>query len=174
MKPKPRCYAWQWAWQQCPDKVNLRIIQIGKTKDAWLADGIAEYLKRLSAFGGVEVLELPDVSIKTAGNPTAVQDKEAETILKRLDREDYVILLDEQGAQKTTLEFADFLFSLSDKRTVVFVIGGVFGTAKSVKERANSCLALSKLTFTHRMTRLILCEQLYRVMMIKANRSYHI
>ncbi|MDY0151961.1 MAG: 23S rRNA (pseudouridine(1915)-N(3))-methyltransferase RlmH [Candidatus Cloacimonas sp.] len=154
--------------------MKITIIQIGKTKDAWLKEGIDEYLKRLTPFANIEVIELADTSIKTMGNPEAVKQKEALTILKRIDRDDYLILLDEKGLQKNSLEFADFLFSISDIRNLVFVIGGVFGVAESVKERADSCLALSKLTFTHRMARLILCEQLYRSMMIKANRSYHL
>ena len=153
--------------------MNLRIIQIGKTKDAWLSEGIDEYLKRLAPFANVEVIELPDVSIKTAGSAETVKDKEAVIILRRLEKDDYVILLDEQGRQKSSLEFSDYLFSLSDRRVLVFVIGGVFGVSKAVKDRADCCLALSRLTFTHRMARLVLCEQLYRAMMIKANRSYH-
>lgn len=154
--------------------MKITIIQIGKTKDAWLNEGIKEYLKRLSAFVSMDVIELPDESIKHAGNPTAVKEREAETVLKRIGRDDYVVLLDELGAQKTSLEFADFLISLSEKRTVVFIIGGVFGVADSIKNRADVTLALSKLTFTHRMARLILCEQIYRAMMIKSNRSYHV
>ncbi len=137
-------------------------------------EGIAEYLKRLSAFVSVEVLELPDTSIKTVGNAEAVKEKEAQTVLKRLTPDDYVILLDELGGQKTSLEFADFLVSLSERLRIVFVIGGVFGVAQVLKSRADNTMALSRLTFTHRMARLILCEQIYRAMMIKANRSYHI
>ena len=109
--------------------MNLRIIQIGKTKDAWLSEGIDEYLKRLAPFANVEVIELPDVSIKTAGSAETVKDKEAVIILRRLEKDDYVILLDEQGRQKSSLEFSDYLFSLSDRRVLVFVIGGVFGVS---------------------------------------------
>jgi len=154
--------------------IKLSIIQIGKTKDAWLNEGIAEYIKRLSAFVNLEVMELQDESLKNSGNPALVKEKEAVTILKRISKEDYVILLDEKGDAKTSLEFADFLINLSDSRNVVFVIGGVFGVAPSIFNRANSCLALSRFTFTHRMARLILVEQIYRAMMIKANRNYHV
>jgi len=154
--------------------IKLSIIQIGKTKDAWLNEGIAEYIKRLSAFVNLEVMELQDESLKNSGNPALVKEKEAVTILKRISKEDYVILLDEKGDEKTSLEFADFLINLSDSRNVVFVIGGVFGVAPSIFNRANSCLALSRFTFTHRMARLILVEQIYRAMMIKANRNYHV
>jgi 23S rRNA (pseudouridine1915-N3)-methyltransferase len=154
--------------------VKITIIQIGKTKDAWLNEGIAEYLKRLTAFVSIDVLELPDVSVKTAGNAETVKEKEAIAVLKRLNPDDYVILLDELGMEKTSLEFADFLVTLSDRKNVVFVIGGVYGAAQALKARADCSIALSRLTFTHRMARLILCEQIYRAMMIKANRSYHL
>lgn len=154
--------------------MKISIIQIGKTKDEWLSEGIAEYVKRLSAFTKLEILELQDESLKICGNPDKVKEKEALSILKRIKKDDYMILLDEKGKMKTTLEFSDFLINISETKNPVFVIGGVFGVASSVLERANSCIALSKLTFTHRMARLILCEQIYRAYMIKANRSYHI
>lgn len=154
--------------------MKISIIQVGKTKDAWLNEGIAEYLKRLSVFVTVNVIEIPDMSIKIAGNTESVKDREAQTILKRLEPDDYVVLLDERGTEKTSLEFADFLISILETKHVVFVIGGVYGVDQALKTRADACIALSRLTFTHRMARLILCEQLYRAMMIKANRSYHI
>lgn len=139
-----------------------------------MKNGIDEYLKRLSPFASIEVVELSDTSIKTAVTPDSVKEKEAVSILKKIEKDDYVILMDENGKQKNSLEFADFLFSISEVKKVVFVIGGVYGVSPAVKERADTMIALSRLTFTHRMARLILCEQLYRAMMIKANRSYHL
>ena len=153
--------------------MKLTLLQIGKTKDKWLQDGIAEYQKRISAFAKLELIELPDESIKHSGYAESVKAKEAITILKYLKPEDYVILLDEKGSPKNSLEFADFLLSLSDKSKIVFVIGGVFGVDASIRERANFTMALSPLTFTHRLARLILCEQIYRALMIINNRNYH-
>lgn len=153
--------------------MNFRIIQLGKTKEAWLASGIDEYVKRLGAFVKLEITELADTSLKTAGTIDAVKQKEAEAIQSKLDKDDYVILLDESGERKTSLEFSSFLSSLSASKHVVFVIGGVYGVADSLRKRANACLSLSPMTFTHRMVRLILVEQLYRAFMIQANRSYH-
>jgi len=154
--------------------VKIRLIQVGKTKDKWLQEGINEYLKRLSAFMQIEICEIADASLKTNPNPEQVKEKEALNILKQIRKEDCLILLDEKGDQKTSLEFSDFLINISEMKNPVFVIGGVFGVASSVRKRADYCLALSKLTFTHRLARLILLEQLYRAAMIKANRSYHI
>lgn len=154
--------------------MNLKIIQLGKDKDAWLSEGIAEYQKRLSPFCKLEVMQLPDVSVKDTGNSDLVIAKEGQLILSKLDSDDYVILLDERGEEKTSLEFSGFLTNLSDRRRLVFVIGGVFGTSQEVKQRANTCLSLSKFTFTHRMVRLILMEQIYRAMMIAGGRKYHV
>ncbi len=154
--------------------MKIKLIQVGKTKDKWLLDGIDEYLKRLSAFTKLEICELADESLKHNANPEAVKEKEALNIFKQIRQEDYLILLDEQGSEKTSLEFSEFLLSILGKKDLVFVIGGVYGTAQSLAQRADCCLALSRFTFTHRMARLILIEQIYRAFMISANRAYHI
>lgn len=154
--------------------MNLVLIQIGKTKDRWLQEGIDEYLKRLGPFHNLRVVELPDHSLRTSQNSEVVRAREAETVLKQLGEDDYLVLLDEGGMLKTSLEFSHFLSSLSDKRRVVFLIGGVYGAHASLKARANAILSLSPLTFTHRMARLILIEQIYRATMIANSRSYHI
>ncbi len=154
--------------------MKIKLIQVGKTKDKWLQEGIDEYLKRLSAFTKLEVCEIQDESLKTNANPEAVKEKEAQSIFKQLKQDDFLVLLDERGQLKTSLEFSDFLVNILETKAPVFLIGGVFGVAPSVFQRADSCLALSRFTFTHRMARLIICEQLYRAFMIKANRTYHI
>lgn len=153
--------------------MNLRIIQIGKTKEPWIKAGVEEYLKRLQAFIKLEVMELSDTSLKIAGSPAAVKAKEAISILHKIEPEDFVVLLDETGIDKTSLEFSGFLTSISDRKRVVFVIGGVFGTDPSLHRRADLMLRLSAMTFTHQMARLVLVEQLYRAMMISSGRSYH-
>lgn len=154
--------------------MKIKLIQVGKTKDKWISEGIAEYSKRLTPFARHEVCEVADHSIKFNSDRDTVKRLEAVNILKQVSDEDYLILLDETGVERSSLEFKDFLISISDRKQVVFVIGGVFGVAPELFQRANSLMALSRMTFTHRMARLILMEQLYRAMMIKANRSYHI
>lgn len=153
--------------------MNLRIIQIGKTKEPWIKAGVDEYLKRLQAFVKLEVLELADTSLRIAGSATAVKAREAITILHKIEADDYVILLDERGIDKTSLEFSGFLTNISDRKRVTFVIGGVYGTDPSLQQRADVIMRLSAMTFTHQMARLVLVEQLYRAMMISAGRSYH-
>lgn len=153
--------------------MNLRIVLLGKTRENYLKLGQDEYLKRLKPMLKLEWVELPDVSIVTAGNPENVKAREAQTILKHLRPDDFVILLDELGEQKTSLEFSVFMSKLSEMKSVVFVVGGVYGTDVTVRERANQFLCLSKMTFTHQMVRLILLEQIYRALMIQSKRAYH-
>jgi 23S rRNA (pseudouridine1915-N3)-methyltransferase len=155
------------------EQVILRLLFVGKTRETWIKEGVDEYLKRLGPLIRMELVELPDVSISKAGNIPAVIDSEAEIILKHIKPEDHVVVLDERGEMKSSLEFSAFLTNLSDRKSVVFVVGGVYGTADKVKERANSCLSLSRLTYTHQMARLVLTEQIYRALMIQNNRSYH-
>jgi 23S rRNA (pseudouridine1915-N3)-methyltransferase len=155
------------------EPVNLRLFLIGKTKERWLKEAISEYVARISPFLKLELVELPDASLKIAGSAEQVRSREAETCLKRLHPEDVVILLDERGLKKTSLEFSGFLTNLSERRSVVFVIGGAYGADEKLKRRADHILSLSDLTFTHQMARLILIEQIYRALMISHNRSYH-
>jgi 23S rRNA (pseudouridine1915-N3)-methyltransferase len=155
-------------------QMNIRIIVLGKDKDLWLTEAIREYLKRLKPFCRLDILQIPDVSIKQTGSQELVIQKESAAIMNKIDADDYVILLDEQGMEKSSLEFSRFLTNLSDRQRIVFVIGGVYGTSDKLKAKTHSCLSLSQLTFTHRMARLILIEQIYRAMMISSGRSYHV
>lgn len=154
--------------------MNLALIQIGKTKDRWLQEGIDEYLKRLSPYHKIKVIELADASLKTSADATAVRAKEAELVWKQLEPQDYLVALDEAGRLKSSLEFSQFLANLSDRKRVVFLIGGVYGLDSLLKAGADELLSLSPLTFTHRMARLILVEQIYRATMIAQGRSYHV
>ncbi|MCB5278533.1 MAG: 23S rRNA (pseudouridine(1915)-N(3))-methyltransferase RlmH [Candidatus Cloacimonetes bacterium] len=155
-------------------KMNIKIIQLGKDKDNWLKEAIAEYTKRLQPFCKLEIYQLQDVSIKDTGNVNAVIEQEAQLVLAKIKPTDFMILLDEKGTEKTSLEFAEFLISISYIKHIVFVIGGVYGSSVLLKKSAKLCLSLSRLTFTHRMSRLILIEQIYRAMMISHGRRYHI
>jgi len=154
--------------------MNLKIIWLGKNKDAWISDAIKEYSKRLGHFTKLEIVQLADVSIKIAGTSEAVIAKESKLIEAKLCADDYVVVLDELGEEKTSLEFSRFLINISEGKRVVFVIGGVFGISDEIKNRADICLSLSRLTFTHRMARVILIEQIYRAMMIAGGKNYHI
>ncbi len=145
---------------------------MGKTKEDWLKQALDHYHQRLQPLISLEIVTLPDVSIKTANNPVQVKHKEANQIIKIIKVDEYVILLDEQGTQYNSFEFAAELNRLSDKK-IVFVIGGIYGTDPELKPRANLVMSLSRFTLTHQMVRVVLAEQIYRAMMINHNRSYH-
>ncbi len=154
--------------------MNLTLIQFGKTKDRWLQEGINEYLKRLGPYHKISILELPDASLKANQDEDAVRSKEAASAMRHIQPQDSLILLDEAGELKSSLQFSQFLSNLSSSKRLIFLIGGVFGVHAELKARATHIISLSPLTFTHRMARLILIEQIYRATMIAQNRSYHI
>ncbi len=145
---------------------------MGKTREDWLKQALNHYHQRLQPWCSLEIVTLPDVSVKTVNNPGQVKHKEADQIIKIIKADEYVILLDEKGTQYNSFEFAAELNRLSEKK-IVFVIGGVYGTDPELKPRADLLMSMSRLTFTHQMVRLVLAEQIYRAMMINHNRNYH-
>lgn len=151
------------------------LLVIGKTDAAYVREGIAEYEKRLTRYMPYEMKFLPDV--KNARNMTESlqKEKEAELINGQLQGGDWVVLLDEKGRQYTSVEFAEFLAQkmLSGIKRLVFVVGGPYGFADSVYQRANEKISLSKMTFSHQMVRMIFAEQIYRAMTILKGEPYH-
>ncbi|NLA45136.1 MAG: 23S rRNA (pseudouridine(1915)-N(3))-methyltransferase RlmH, partial [Candidatus Cloacimonetes bacterium] len=99
--------------------MKIKILQIGKTKEKWIQQGIQMYLTRLEPYLKIEVEEIPSVSILNADSQDMVKAKEASKCLKRINSDDYVILLDEQGEEQTSLEFANFLANLSENKKIV-------------------------------------------------------
>lgn len=155
--------------------MKIELWAVGKTNEAYLESGISIYEKRLRHYLKFEFVIIPD--IKKAGklSPDQLKIKEGDIILQKLQQGDYLILLDEKGKQQTSIAFAnkiEQLLQMSYKR-IVFVIGGAFGFAPSVYQRANSQISLSKMTFSHQMIRLFFIEQLYRGMTILKNEKYH-
>jgi 23S rRNA (pseudouridine1915-N3)-methyltransferase len=151
----------------------FKIICLGKTKEDWIKQGIAEYQKRLSGVWKIQWLELPDVSLKNADNIEAVKTKEAVILNKALSPEDYLIVLDEHGQSFTSVEFSQYLHQQIPGRDIVFVIGGVYGLDYTILQKAKLKLSFSIFTFPHRLIRLILMEQLYRAWTIMTGKMYH-
>jgi 23S rRNA (pseudouridine1915-N3)-methyltransferase len=137
----------------------IKLICVGKVKELYLKEGIAEFEKRLGSFTKLEVLELKD----------STQKKEAEAILAKIKGTTY--LLDETGIEHTSESFAAFL-EKQEEKDITFVIGGPNGLDTELKEKFPK-IALSKMTFTHEMARLFFTEQLYRAFMIRNHRLYH-
>ena len=151
--------------------MKITLLWIGKTRDRRLKALIDEYIKRLAHYGRISSLELGDIS-KPSGNR---KEQEARTLLDRVEKSEYLVLLDEKGKNLNSIELAEFIEKkmISSVKKITFVIAGAEGAAKSLKERANLILSLSSMTFTHDMARLILAEQLYRAFTIIRGEKYH-
>jgi 23S rRNA (pseudouridine1915-N3)-methyltransferase len=158
--------------------VNISIISIGKLKEKYLKQGIDEYLKRLSAYAKVEIIELPDEKAPENLSETdmeIVKNKEGSRILEKMSDDTYVIALAIQGKAKSSEELAKDMDRLATygKSKIAFVIGGSLGLSKEVMQRANDTLSFSKMTFPHQLMRLILLEQIYRAFKINRGEPYH-
>lgn len=155
--------------------MNIEIIAVGKTKAAYVMQGIAEYSRRIGRYASFDITELPD--IKNAGKVSEEEQKQAEgaAILKKVQPSDHLVLLDERGKQYTSREFADRLQAIlaSGKKRLLMVIGGPYGFSKEVYDRADELLSLSKMTFNHEMVRLFITEQTYRTFTILRGEPYH-
>ena len=155
--------------------MNIRLILIAKTNDPSIKLLCQEYTKRLSHYTSfsIEILNLP----KKKKFSTTRQKKEAEglLILSNISKGDYVVLLDEKGKEFSSLGFAQFIEKkqIQSTQNMVFIIGGAYGVDQIVKGRSNSIMALSKMTFSHQMVRMIFVEQLYRAYTIIKRESYH-
>jgi len=148
----------------------IKILSVGKKHESWVSEGIERYQKRLRAPFSIEWVLLPHSSLEG----DRARQEESERILSRLSGEDYVVLLDERGKQLSSPQLSTLLSDqLNASRAVVLVIGGAYGVAASVHERANYIWSLSPLVFPHQLVRLTLTEQLYRAQQIALGGSYH-
>lgn len=154
--------------------MKIRLLQIGKTEEKYLKEGIGIYEKRLKYYNPYVVEEIP--ALKKAKNLSIDEQKrkEGEIILSKLSKSDYVVLMDEVGKEFNSPKFAQYLQKrMNSGLDITFVIGGPFGFSKDVYERANDKLALSQMTLTHQMVRLFFTEQLYRGFTILKGEKYH-
>jgi 23S rRNA (pseudouridine1915-N3)-methyltransferase len=158
--------------------VNISIISVGKLKEKYLRQGIDEYIKRLSGYAKVEIIEVPDEKAPenlSEQEMEQVKQKEGERILAKISEDTYVIALAIEGKMKSSEELAESLDKLATygKSKIAFVIGGSLGLSKQVMQRANEALSFSKMTFPHQLMRLILLEQVYRAFRINRGEPYH-
>lgn len=155
--------------------MKVLLLMIGKTNQESLQQLIQDYMNRIQHYVNFETAIIPELK-NTKNLPVAEQkEKEADLILKQIDNQDDIILLDEKGKQYSSRAFAEFInkrMNSSIKRTV-FVVGGPFGFSKRIYDRANGMISMSSMTFSHQMIRLIFTEQLYRAMTIIRGENYH-
>jgi 23S rRNA (pseudouridine1915-N3)-methyltransferase len=155
--------------------VKIRLLVVGKTAQDFVEIGVQEFCGRLKHYLPFEMQVIPD--LKTIKNLSLEQqkEKEGELILQKINSGDVVVLLDEHGKEFTSTQFSVYLerkmHTVSGNLT--FVIGGAYGFSPQVYAAAQEKIALSKMTFSHQMIRLIFVEQLYRAMTILHNQPYH-
>ena len=157
--------------------MKIKIYAIGKIKDFYKT-GCDEYLKRINPYCKIEVIELKDEPISerpSEAEITKAKDIEGDRVLKILKPSEYLIGLDLNKKELDSVAFSEYLMKkIEDNGSQVsFVIGGSYGLSDKLKERVSDSLSLSKFTFLHQMTRLILLEQIYRAFKIINNETYH-
>ena len=158
--------------------MKIRIYAIGKIKEAYLKNGIEEYLGRIKPYSQIEIVEVNDEPIADNPHPSDIKkaiDIEGKRILKLLKTNEYLIGLDLNKKELNSPQFADYLNEklVLGGSNISFVIGGSYGLSDELKNRCNDSISLSKMTFLHQMTRLILLEQIYRAFKINRNETYH-
>ena len=155
--------------------MKIKIIALGRIKEKFLKDGIDEFLKRLTPYATVEIVELTPVEIKEESLTQRALEQEAEKILANIKPNSYVITLEILGKQLSSEDFAQKIndITISGVSELVFIIGSSCGIAPAVSQRADFKLSISKMTFLHQFARLLLVEQIYRAFKILKKETYH-
>ena len=158
--------------------LSIRLICVGKLKERFYAEAVAEYAKRLSAFCRLELIELPEERLGENPSDSEIEtalNREAEQIERKLLKDGTLICLCVEGGQMESEAFAGLLTRTesSGRPRLSFVIGGSFGLARRLKDRADLRLSMSKMTFPHHLARVMLLEQIYRGFQIKEGSKYH-
>ena len=155
--------------------MKITLLTVGKTDKDWVRQGIDIYTTRMKQYFPFSIVEIPELKNVASLSEDQIKTKEGELILKNIKPAEDVILLDERGREFSSVEFAKVL---QDKisyigKDIVFIIGGAYGFSEAVKQRSNSKISLSKMTFSHQMVRAIFVEQLYRAFTIMKGEPYH-
>lgn len=158
--------------------MNIKLITVGKLKEKYLVQGINEYVKRLGAYGKIQIIEVPDEKAPenlSEAQMIQVKEKEGERILGKIKDGEYVFALAIEGKNPSSEAFAKQLEQLQirGKSQFVFVIGGSLGLSQAVMQRSNAQISFGKMTYPHQLMRLILVEQIYRAMRINHGEPYH-
>lgn len=155
--------------------MTIKLLGIGKTDDRTLQNLTDVYVKRLQFYNKFEIELIPDIKKAKNLDENQQKQKEGELILNKITASDFVVLLDENGKQLSSIGFSEFIQKRfnSGLKQAIFIIGGPYGFSEAVYNRADSKISLSKMTFSHQMVRLFFTEQLYRAFTILKNEPYH-
>ena len=158
--------------------MKIKVVTVGKLKEKYLKEGIAEYSKRISRFASLEMIELVDEKTPDKASESENQkilEVEGQRILSKVADRDFVIVLAIEGNTLSSEEFSKHIEQASIRgfSTLTFIIGGSLGLASSVKNRANLAVSFGRLTLPHQLMRLVLVEQIYRAFTIQQGSPYH-
>ena len=155
--------------------MKIKIIALGKIKEKFLKDGIDEFLKRLTPYASVDIIELLPIEIRDENLIQKALEQEGERILANIKNDSFLITMEILGKQLSSEDFAQKIneISMSGISELVFVIGSSCGLSPIVSNRANFKLSFSKMTFLHQFARLLLVEQIYRAFKILKGETYH-
>ena len=158
--------------------MRITLLCVGKIKEKYLTDGIAEYAKRLGRYCKLEIVEVPDEKTPdeaSAAEEEQIKKKEAERLSRYIKDDAYVIALAIEGKQFDSVGFSEQIekIALSGKSHIQFIIGGSLGLHRDILQRADLLQSFSKMTFPHQLMRMLFLEQLYRAYRIQKGEPYH-
>ena len=155
--------------------MKLQLWSVGKDHESYVKAGVEDFTRRISRYYPVEWMILPPPRNAATFTMSDLKKKEGEMILEKLEKDDYLIALDEKGKQMSSEGLAEFIQTRANAsiRNLIFLIGGAYGLDQPVLQRANYKWSLSQLTLPHQLVRLVLAEQLYRACTIQRNEKYH-
>ena len=155
--------------------MTIKLLAIGKTDNKQLQQLISEYENRLKHYVKFELEVIADIKNVKNLSERQQKEKEGEQLLKKLGNTDVLILLDENGKQHSSIDFASYLQKKMNSgiKQLVFAIGGPYGFSDAVYTKSQGKISLSKMTFSHQMVRLFIVEQIYRACTILKNEPYH-
>ncbi|NPD45012.1 MULTISPECIES: 23S rRNA (pseudouridine(1915)-N(3))-methyltransferase RlmH [unclassified Lentimicrobium] len=155
--------------------MRISLMLVGKTTDSIVEKGIEKYLKRMKRYIQFKLDIIPALKNTKNMNEAEIKLKEGELILNKLNPSDFLVLLDENGKEMTSVQFASFVEKsmLQSIKNLVFVVGGAYGFSDAVYKKANQKIALSQMTFSHQIIRMIFLEQIYRAFTIINKEPYH-
>lgn len=157
------------------DSVKITVVAVGKLKERFWADACAEYVKRLSAYASIKMVEIPDRDPSKTGGEEAGRALEGKAILAAIPERSHVVLLDIGGKERSSEEIASHLndLMLRGESSITFVIGGSCGVSSEVRARADERLSFGRITLPHNLARVVLLEQVYRAFKIMRGEPYH-
>lgn len=149
----------------------IKLIVVGQLKEKYLKEAVEEYMKRIKKYTNIEIIEVKDEGLIEENKAIKL---EAEKINKHISNKDYLVTLEIEGNEYTSIEFAKKIDNiLIENSNIIFIIGGSYGLSSDIKQKANLHLSFSKMTFPHQLFRVLLLEQIYRAYKINNNESYH-